>query len=123
MNTNRLSELLYQEPEEATADPFALPQGGMMTAQAKPQSKAYWDYRLKMNDFETPDEELFRRANQQRNPQPEGQRPQGQVGQTQIEAVKLQAYVDRLQGPPYNLPPDRARAMAIQQLTQQGLMR
>jgi len=123
MTTDRLSGLLYQQPEDVAPDPFALPMGGMMTAQAKPQNKAYWDYRLKMNDFETPDEELFRRANEQRNPQSQGQRPQGQVGQTGIDAVKLQAYINRLQSPPYNLPPDRARALAIQQLTQQGLMR
>ena len=68
MITNRLSDLMYQQPEDVQADPFAMPMNGMMMAQAKPQPKAYWDYRLKMNDFETPDEELFRRANQQQAP-------------------------------------------------------
>lgn len=119
MTTNNLPGLLYEGEE--TVDPFALAKG-LMTAQA-PKNKAYWDYRLKMNDFETPDEELFRRANEQRNPQPQGQRPQGQVGQTSISDVQFQAYVNRLQAPPYNMPPDRARAAAMEQLKLQGLMR
>lgn len=119
MITNRLSGLLYQD--EQTPDPFALPQGGMMTAQAKPQNKAYWDYRLKMNDFETPDEELFRRANEQRNPQPQGQSPQGQVGQTGIDAVKLEQIVQMLKA--RGMPEQQARAVAIETLKRQGLMR
>jgi len=97
MNTNRLSELLYQQPEEVAPDPFALPQGGMMMAQAKPQNKAYWDYRLKMNDFETPDEELFRRANQQQAPAQGGGYKTGSdyvqkpLTQEQIDAFRLRA--------------------------------
>ena len=115
MTTNRLSGLLY--PQEELVDPFALPTGGMMMSQAKPQSKAYWDYRLKMNDFETPDEELFRRANQ---PQQE-QRPQGQVGQTQIDPAKLEQLVQMLVS--RGMPEPRARIVAIETLKRQGLMR
>jgi hypothetical protein len=119
MITDRLSGLLYQQPEEAPADPFAFPQGGMMLAQAKPQNKAYWDYRLKMNDFETPDEVLFQRMNQ--SPQQDGQRPQGQVGQTQIDPAKLEQLVQLLVS--RGMPEPRARIVAIETLKRQGLMR
>lgn len=117
MTTNNLPGLLYDGEE--TVDPFALAKG-LMTAQA-PKNKAYWDYRLKMNDFETPDEELFRRANEQRNPQPQGQRPQGQVGQTQIDAVKEEQLVQMLKARGH--PDIEARAIARDTLIRQGLKR
>lgn len=119
MTTNRFSGLFYQQ-DDAPVDPFALAKG-LMTAQATLKPKIYWDQRLKMNDFEN--EDPLRRTNEQINPQPQGQRPQGQVGQTSISDVQFQAYVNRLQAPPYNMPPDRARAAAMEQLKLQGLMR
>lgn len=117
MTTNNLPGLLYDGEE--TVDPFALAKG-LMTAQA-PKNKAYWDYRLKMNDFETPDEELFRRANEQRNPQIEGQRPQGQVGQTSIDKVRYQQIYNALIA--RGSSPADAHARAMYQLGLQGLMR
>lgn len=57
-----LGDLLYQDPYTVEDDPRRRIADAIMLAQA-PKNKAYWDYRLKMNDFETPDEELFRRAN------------------------------------------------------------
>lgn len=119
MTTNQFTGLLYSQDDEPV-DPFALAKG-LMTAQATLKPKIYWDQKLKMNDFETPDEELFRRANEQRNQQPQGQRPQGQVGQTQIDAVKEEQLVQMLKTRGH--PEIEARAIARDTLIRQGLKR
>ena len=92
-----LSDLMYQrqdgyEPDQRqrVAEQMLLAQN---TAQNTMKPKAYWDFRLKVNDFETPDDQLMQKYKMQQPAPaaptaPQGQRPQGQVGMTTLSPEK-----------------------------------
>lgn len=71
---NRLSDLMYTQPQQQEEPLFPdinqQIRYGMQYAQNTLKPKSYWDYRLKMNDFETPDDEFANKYRLQGSPTP-----------------------------------------------------
>lgn len=110
-------------------DPMAQPQDTdprqrvaeqMLLAQNTLKPRAYWDFRLKVNDFETPDDQLMQKYKMQQAPTaPQGQRPQGQVGMTTMTPEKEAALRAQLKG--WGLPQSEIDRKVLEHKVQSGL--